>query len=74
MDVLTWLALDVCTDFRVVESLGRLRERLKFKPCAPSFPHFEFADSDHRNLYLGSSGVQFDTNCKEQSILKSDKL
>ena len=39
MDVLTWLALDVCTDFRVVESLGRLRERLKFKPCAPSFPY-----------------------------------
>ena len=39
MDVLTWLALDVCTDFRVVESLGRLRKSLKFKPCAPSFPY-----------------------------------
>ena len=70
MDVLTWLALDVCTDFRVVESLGRLRERLKFKPCAPSFPYFESDDSDHRNLYLGSSGVQLHTNCKEQLICK----
>ena len=70
MDVLTWLALDVCTDFRVVESLGRLRERLKFKPSAPSFPYFEFADSDHRNLYLGSSGVQFNTNGKEPPISK----
>ena len=70
MDVLTWLALDVCTDFRVVESLGRLRERLKFKPCTPSFPYFGFADSDHLNLYLGSSGVQFNTNCKEHLISK----
>ena len=39
MDVLTWLALDVCTDFRVVESLGRLGERLKFS-LAPVFPSF----------------------------------
>ena len=70
MDVLTWLALDVCTDFRVVESLGRLRERLKFKPFAPSFSYFEFADYDHINLYLGSSGVQFNTNCNKYPISK----
>ena len=70
MDVLTWLALDVCTDFRVVESLGRLRERLKFKPCAPSFPYFEFADSDHRNFYLGSRSVQFDTSSNKHPISK----
>ena len=72
MDVLTWLALDVCTDFRVVESLGRLRERLKFKPCAPSFPYIlNLLTLIISTCILGAgSGVQFNTNCKEHLISK----